>query len=643
MSQLPLFTPNTGWNAPEGLPDLSGKSIVAVDIETRDMGLGKGLGPGWATHDGFVTGVAVAWGDKQIYIPTRHPETKCFEVKSWLKSLFSQSNTRFVFHNAGYDLGWLTAQYGCPIPALIDDTAAMAAIVDENRLSYKLDDLCAYYGLPGKDEMLLKEAAQANGIKDIKGDMWKLPARYVGPYAEQDARATLNLYAVLRGLIDKENTQGAYQLEVDLIPMILEMRRRGIKIDVTRTEKAVKELHVKRDETLKELGDKLGHTTGIHDIRSPQWLVKAFDSENITYPRTGKGNPSFMADWMKKSEHWLPKMITRVKNLDDWANKFLQMYLLDFAHKGRIHPSIHQFRSEGGGTRSHRFSYSAPPLQQAPSRDGEFAPLFRGLFLPEKGEVWGALDYSQQEYRLIVHYAELMNLPKSHHAGDEYRNDPNTDFHNLVVQMTGLPRKKAKDTNFAKSYGAGVKQFASMTGMTESEAIKVMEQYDAMLPFVKLLGQQCQEKAERTGFIKLLDGALSHFDQWESAVWDAKGYPVDRDTAIQKTQTPGDAWYGHRIRRAYVHKACNRLVQGSAARMTKLAMRDCWNVGLVPLLQLHDELDFSFSNKKDAELAHDIMVNAVKLTVPVKVDAEFGVSWGDSMRGRTWKEVINES
>lgn len=641
--QLDMFPPQSKWVAPQSLPDLRGERFVGVDIETRDKGLQSGIGPGWVWLSGYVSGISVAWGqDKQIFIPLQHPETPCFtgkEVRLWLKQTFQQEETRFVFHNAGYDLGWLTSEFGCPVPAKLEDTAAMAAIVDENRYSYKLDDLCKDYGIPGKDETLLREACAVYKLKNPKEEMWKLPGKFVGPYAEQDARATLSLFHILDDLIVKEGTGKAYRLESDLIPMIMEMRRRGIRVDKAKAEQAVETFAQKRDEVLAEIARQIGGKITMETIRSPDWLVKAFEAESIHFPTTAKGNPSFTADWMSASGHWLPKLITRAKKLEDASSKFFSNYILDFAKKGRIHPSIHQFRSEDGGTRSHRFSYSAPPLQQAPSRDGEFASIFRGVFLPEEGEIWGALDYSQQEYRLIVHFSELFKLTRAENAGDSYRSNPDTDFHNLVVEMTGLPRKRAKDTNFAKAYGAGIAQFASMTGMSEEEAVDVMNQYDQRLPFVKELANRCQNMAERSGYIALIDGAKSHFDQWECRQWGVSGLPVDLPTAKKKTGTPGDPWFEKGIRRAYCHKACNRLIQGSAARMTKLAMRNCWNEGLVPLLQMHDELDFSFSNKNQAVRAQEIMMEAVKLTVPVKVDAEFGTTWGEAASGRTWEDA----
>jgi DNA polymerase I-like protein with 3'-5' exonuclease and polymerase domains len=624
-----------------GLPDLRGIRIIACDVETEDMGLARGIGPGWAMGISRLVGASFAWDEvekKQVYLSVGHPDSDNLDIRSWLSDLFRQEETLFVFFNASYDLGNIQSNYDIPPPRNLVDTAAMAAIVDENRFSYSLDDIARDYGLPGKDETLLNAALKERGLKG-KGLLHRLPAHLVAPYAEQDARTTLDLYHILKEELERENTTAAAQLESELIPLILEMRKRGIRIDANRAEQAVTHFAAKRDEVLSELGHKLAAPVDMAAIRSPRWLSSTFQKEQVAFPYTEKGNPSFEAKWMKKSEHWLPRLIVQAKQFEDASSKFFGNYVLKFANRGRIHPTINQFHSEDGGTRSHRFSYSAPPLQQAPARDGELAPAFRGVFLPEPGERWMAADYSQQEYRLMVHYAELRNKPGARAAGELYRNDPTTDFHDMVAQMTGLPRKRAKDTNFAKAYGAGIAQFSEMTGMTPDEAKATMLQYDTRLPFIKSLSDECTRRAEDTGQIRLLDGALCHFPLWESAVWGTPGMPTTRERAVAKTRNPADPWYNQRLKRAWAYKALNRLIQGSAARQVKIAMRNCWHEGLVPLIQVHDELGFSLQQQNQALRIQEIMMHAVELTVPMKVDMEFGHSWGDSMKGHKWEEV----
>jgi DNA polymerase I-like protein with 3'-5' exonuclease and polymerase domains len=649
--QLPLITPTSAWRAPLELPDLRRCRRIALDRETKDDGLAGGRGPGWAYGAGFVCGTSIAWEDggkiRSFYAPVRHPDTECFDgdrVAQWEKDHI-RAGVRFVMQNAPYDVGWGNCQWKIPVPDKIDDVICMANVVDENRLSYKLDDLCKWRGLPGKDETLLHEALSAYGYpkrEDAKKNLWRLPARYVGPYAEIDAVRTMQLASSLQPEIERQGVGDAYQLEMDLLPLVHEMRRRGVRVDLEAA--ALAKAHCQKVAAIafSDLSEKLGHTVGIDEARSNSWLERAFTEQKVRFPKDEKnGRGSFEAKWMKNDPHWLPQLLVRAKSYHDAAEKFIQTFIMDFAHNGRLHASINQFKSEEGGTRTCRFSYADPPLQQMPKRDDELAAIVRGLFLPEPGELWFSADYSQQEYRLIVHFAERMGLSKAKEAADKYRADPRTDFHSMVAEMTGLERKPAKDSNFAKSYGAGIPKFASMINKSVEEARAIMEQYDRELPFNKELNERCQSSAERLGYVLLLDRAKIHFDFWEPAWlskeerdrgWSSGGKikmaPCGVEEAAERKKNPDHPWYGKRLRRANCRKAMNGKIQGSAARQTKMAMRACWREKLVPVLQMHDELAFSLRTESEGKRIGDIMRDIIALNVPMQVDEEWGISWG---------------
>jgi len=644
--QLPLLTPSSSWTAPRELPDLRRHKRIAIDTENRDSGLAHGLGPAWHLPrgtGGHVCGVGVAWNGGSLYAPINHPETENLfpreQVAAWISD-HVKAGVRFAFHNAPYDIGWLRRDLGIePMPGdQIDDTSAMAVMVDENRYSYSLNDLCKWQGLQGKDDAMLREAGAAYGFvgdgpNGLMSNLWRLPARYVGPYGEADPVQTLMLADKLDKIIDRENTRRAYRLECDLIPMTHEMRWRGVRVNVDYAEQKAEQLDRQIAQHLEDMSHKLGVTVTIDRFRDNKFMCRVCDEFGIEYPRTAKtGVGSFNKNWMRKHEHWFPRLASRIEQLEMVANKFLRGFVLAFAANGRLHASINQFRTDDGGTRSHRFSYAGPPLQQMPSRDEEFVEMVRGAFEPEPGERWLAADYSQQEYRLIVHFAEVFKCRRASEAADAYRNDPRTDFHTLVAEMTGLDRKPAKDTNFAKAFGAGVPKFASMIGKSLEEAEAIYRQYDKMLPFVSQLAEKCTAAANRRGYIMLLDGARSHFDHWEPVdkkyQYDEWGKYIGPRYAEEADQVK--RWDGIRLRRAWTHKAMNRKIQGSAARMTKMAMLECWKEKMVPLLQMHDELDFSIGRERDGERVVEIMRDVVKLTVPVVVDAEYGTNWGDA-------------
>jgi DNA polymerase I-like protein with 3'-5' exonuclease and polymerase domains len=978
--QQPLFMPSSDWQRIEQLPDLRGKvTELALDRETRDDGLAAGRGSGWPYRSGHIVGVSSAWREggevRSFYAPVRHPDSSNFDadqVRQWELD-HQRAGIRFVYHSADYDCGWGGAEWNLPVPGKIDDVAGMAAIIDENMFEYNLDALARWRGLPGKDTRMLEEAVTALGYPaaDARKHIWRCPARHAGPYAEQDAVATLMLAEDLRPELERQNLTSPYQLEADLIPMVIEMRRRGVRVDTDRAEREAQRILKTRDALMAELAGRLGRRSiEIEDVRSPRRLEEWFMQERVPFARTPKsGQGSFQAKWMRKHPHWLPKSVARIEQLTETAEKFLRGFIINYAHRGRLHANINQFRNEEGGTRTSRFSYSDPPLQQMPSRDEELAPLVRECFLPEEGESWGAHDFcydeeteiltergwvrfdqlrdervaqwedgvvsfveptdkyvgkmrernmvhvtsggnlvdfcvtedhrclvqgwqnckdrivlardldgvlqrsklhqcgvltgtrevpedllrlvaalqadaadrplkyggkywvfflkkqrkirrllkllrslgiehihkraykagqdriqvvedsrfreyldpgktfrfeaftsltprlrrvfldelpywdgrsgsnmygstnlknievvqalstitggratiahfkpilgkkpfatvtlskrtmswctrntkiekvkhngrvycvtvpsgliitrrnervvvsgnSQQEYRLICHYAYLSGCTGAAEAIRAYSEDPETDFHMFVVEITSLERRSAKDTNFAKVYGAGVPKFAEMIGKSVEEAAEIMGIYDDKLPFVKQLMRECERTALRRGYIVLIDGARSHFDLWEPAY--RRGLPGDYAGVSYMPEAKMREWATRvgeelgmtvRIKRAFAHKAGNRLIQGSAARQMKTAMRDCWREGLVPLIQLHDELSFSHADHAQGRRVAEIMQAAHSdvLTVPMLVDSEYGPSWGHARKikdasgavlyGATWEEA----
>jgi DNA polymerase I-like protein with 3'-5' exonuclease and polymerase domains len=525
-------TAQTNWQPPTELPDLRRVDKIALDTEENDEGLRADRGSAWPWHGGYICGVSVAYlADGEIrahYFPIRHPDTNNFDppqVFAWLKDL-AASGVRIVTQNGLYDWGWLRSDAGILMPPAerLEEIGALATLIDENRFNYGLDALCAWRGLPGKDTTALEKAVRAAGFKVSKKNplqsyIWRLPARYVGLYAEADPAATLALFENLNPILDKEGTRAAYRLEVDLLPMVHEMRRRGIRIDQSAAEQARDHCLQKRGQALTELSEQLGTPTGMEEIASRKWLVQTFDAQHIDYPRTEKGNPSFKGGklgWMATHPHWLPRLVATANKYEHAGSTFVEGHILAHLIGDRIYAEINPHRSEEGGTKSFRFSYSNPPLQQMPSRDKELAPVIRGAFLPEGGEHWADADVSQQEFRFLVHCAAAQGLRKAKEAAERYLDDPDTDFHRLVAELTGLDRGLAKAVNFAKIYGAGIEKFAAMIGKREAEARTIYARYDREFPFVHQLAKRCEYIAARQGYLELYDGARRHWDSWEA-------------------------------------------------------------------------------------------------------------------------------
>jgi DNA polymerase I-like protein with 3'-5' exonuclease and polymerase domains len=639
---------------PDALPDLRRVGLMAIDSEEHDKGLQADRGSSWPWRDGHVCGISAAYrADGKVhglYLPMRHPDSQCFPVEqtyNWLAAHVA-SEVRFLNHNGGFDWGWFRSEAGIRMPPSerIEELGALATLTNENRRDYGLDALASSCGLPGKDESLLREGCAALGLIENKRKkfrpqsyLWRLPARYVATYAVSDAVNTLLTFEQLDPILDRENTRAAYQLDRDLVPMIVAMRARGIRVDIAAAERARDMLLGKRDTALASLSDKLGMPVDMSELNRSRWKVEVFDREQVRYPRTEKGNPSFTSDWMEGHAHWLPQLICTAEKYHRAGDKFVGKYILEHAVNGRIYAELHPFKSEDHGTKSFRFSYSDPPLQQMTAHDEEFAPIIRKLFLPDEHEWWAKSDASQQEFRFVAHYAAIHNMPKAEITVARYRDDPDTDFHKLTAQLTGLRRQEGKQVNFAKIYGAGVRKFAEMTGLPINKARQLFEQYDREMPFLRALSKAYEYLARHQGYITLYDGARRHFNLWVPAGKWAKGAgPCSREEAEHRLADPKHPWFGKgQLYRADCHNALNCLIQGSAARHTKLWMRLVWREGIVPLLQMHDSLDCSVATREQAEIVARLCVEAVQLKVPMRCDLRFGRSWGDAKHA--WDEL----
>jgi len=626
--QMAMFTPKSEWVPPHELPDITGAKSIAIDVETKDPNL-KTKGPGWPTGDGEVVGYAVAVDGWKGYIPIRHGGGGNIDeriVNNWMKKV-CESPAEKIMHNAQYDAGWLR-RMGFTLNGRIIDTMVVASLLDENRFSYSLNALAFDYLSKTKSEKNLTEAARDFGV-DPKAELWKLPSMHVGPYAEVDAELTLELWTHFKTLIAKEDLWSIINLELDVLPVLIDMTWKGVRIDKDRVERT-------RDYLLKEEKEmlaKIKHITGMNvEVWAAQSLAKAFDSVGISYPKTEKGAPSFTRSFLSEHEHELPKMILRTRGLNKTHGTFINTIMKHTAVDGRIHSHINQIRSDDGGTVSGRISMNNPNLQQIPARDPELGPMIRSLFLPEEGEEWASIDFSQQEPRILVHYAHAYGKSQGHDMQgvqefvDGYQNDPDMDFHTMVADMAKIPRKQAKTINLGMMYGMGVNKLSDQLDIPVDEAKKLVNQYHDRVPFVKMLMHGVMNKLnsrQSSGSIRSILGRKCRFDLWEPDTF-----------AMNKALPYKDALNEHgpttRLRRAYTYKALNRLIQASAADMTKKAMVDIHKLGITPLIQIHDEIAVSVSSKEQVESIVDAMENAVPLGVPNKVDVEIGPSWGES-------------
>ena len=614
--QIPLFKPQTEWLPPEEFPDLTQACEIAIDLETKDPNLNIRMGSGSVVGVGEVVGVSVATEDFCAYYPFAHEGGGNMDRKmvlKWLKDVLLTPSDK-LFHNAMYDVCWLRS-LGLKINGRIIDTMIAAGLVDENRLRYDLNGVCRDYIKKGKDEAALYEAAKSWGV-DPKAEMYKLPAMYVGSYAERDAQLTLELWQVLKSEILNQDIQSIFEMEMKLFPCLVDMRFLGVRVN---QEQAAKEKKTLVEQEKKMLGEVLT-STGIEvQIWAARSIAKVFDKLGLPYERTIKTEaPSFTKNFLANHPHNVVKCIAKAREINKAHTTFIDT-ILKHSQKGRIHAEINQLRSEGGGTVTGRFSMNNPNLQQIPARNKELGPRIRSLFIPEEKCQWGCFDYNQQEPRLVVHYASLQNLYGVDEVVESYKNE-DADFHKIVADMADIPRFQAKTINLGLFYGMGKNKLQAELGVSKLQAEDLFRTYHAKVPFVKMLMDAVMKRAQDSGKIRTLMGRLCRFPLWEPNQFGIhKALPHDQ--ALLE--------HGPGIRRAYTYKALNRLIQGSAADMTKKAMIDLHKEGIVPHVQVHDELDISVKDDKEAKQIVQIMETSVELEVPNKVDYEAGSNWGN--------------
>jgi DNA polymerase I-like protein with 3'-5' exonuclease and polymerase domains len=599
--------------------------LIAIDTETCDPNL-KTMGPGGFRKDGHIAGISIATDSNyNEYFPIGHEgggnlnKTKVIEFMDYIY----KSNKKLIFANAMYDLEWLYSldnRLTLTRHHSIQDVQTIEHLIDENKLKYSLDSLSNYYLKKSKYEVELKEAVLFKFGKraKIKESLWRLHANEVSEYAKEDALLTLGIYQKQQDRIKKEEIESIVDFESRLIPVLFHMRRKGVKVDVNKAHKIYDELEKKQNEVQSMLNRLGGAEVNVWANAS---LKEAYDKNSISYSHTAKGTPSFTASWLETQMDDVSKSILKVRKLDKIRNTFVKNMIIDKASNGRIYCGFNPM-----GTVTGRFSSQYPNLQQVPARDPELGPLIRSLFIPEEGEEWVCADYSQQEPRVLVHYASLKGMETAIKVQDEFNKNEDTDFHQMVATMASIPRKQAKTINLGLFYGMGNKKLALELGLDQDQAYELFNRYHDKVPFVKELSRQISNVASSRGYIKTLLGRKRRFNLWEPRdSWGEKAYSLSEAYSHYPKQE---------LKRAYTHTAMNALIQGSAADITKSAMIKIYEAGLLDEIDLkltvHDELDFSVSRDKQKcfDESLQIMKTCVDLKVPLKVDVEKGDNWG---------------
>ncbi len=606
------------WLHPTEFPSMKGKDVVAIDLETCDTELKK-MGPGWPRKMGKVIGIAISSGDFTAYYPIDHEgggNMDKDQVIKYIKNVCEDESIQKVFHNAQYDIGWLSV-IGIEVKGYIHDTMIAAALLNENRYSFTLNSMVAEYLGEFKNESLLKAKAEELGL-DAKADMYKMHASFVGEYAEADARLTWRLHERFITEIEKEDLTKVYDIECRLIRVIFNMTKRGVRVDMEKAFGLKKKLLNKEKQYLKRIKDLVGQDVQINAARS---VAQAFDSVNLEYPRPALGTPNFNKTFLETHAHELPRMITKARVLNKLQGTFVDG-VAKYVHNGRLHAHINQIRGDNGGTVTGRFSMYAPNLQQMPIRN-EYGSELRKIFIPEEGEYWLSADYSQQEPRILTHFAILNKNAGAEEVQQAFVKG--LDFHKQTAEMAGIDRRLAKTIGLGVMYGMGYKKMAIDLDIAPTEAKDMLKEFRQKVPFMQGMLEAVMNRANQIGSVRTYLGRRCKFDLWEPAWYEAgvfhKALPHNEATTK----------WGGSIKRAGTYKALNRLIQGTAADQTKKAMVDIYEqLGIIPLIQVHDELNCSVKSDKEAQEIKNMMETCIDLKVPSNVDYKIKDNWGDA-------------
>ena len=649
-------------NTPEDL-DLKGINTVAVDIETYDPNL-KTKGLGAIRNDGFICGIAVATGKDTAYFPLHHSDTELTmgkKLKIWKvlnEKIFQNEKITKVFHNAMYDVCWIRAVTGSMIKGRIVDTMIAASVIDENRFRYSLDALSKDYIGDSKYKYDLQQKTlewSGGMVKDPMSNMHRLPSSIVKDYAKQDVDLTFKLWNLFDKKLDevlytKENGEQKtcrkiFELETKLFPCLVDMKFKGVRIDVQKAKKFGAHLKKRKDQIVTAIRKRTTKKIDIWAAASIKILLDHLDIKD--YKVTPKSKmPQLPKDYLKTHKNKCLRMIAKAREYDKEANTFVDG-LLDYVHNGRIHADINQIRSDSGGTVTGRFSMSNPNLQQIPAR-GYMGKKMREMFLPEEGHEWTSLDYSQQEPRIVVHYAIKLGLPGTDELHKEFDKE-DADFHQIVADMAKISRTQAKTINLGLFYGMGKLKLQKELGLDRVNARKLFDEYHNKVPFVRQLSQDLIQFAKDNRLLFTLHDRFCRFNKWETTdrEWNPETNRFN-EVPLYTEQEARQAFKAEILEKykenkvdknymdhfekyytpAFTYKALNRLIQGSAADMTKKAMVDLYERGIIPHIQIHDELCLSVKSEEDIQTVRKIMESTIMLEIKNKVNCKKGKNWG---------------
>jgi DNA polymerase-1 len=559
-----------------------------------------------------LVGIALSGQEETgYYVSLDHPDPSLNlgldEVSTKLAPILRDPNIAKLAHNANYDLTVL-AEHGMDVEPLTCDTMIAEWLINPSSRNLGLKNLAwTRLGV----EMTPIEDLIGSGSKQTTMD--RVPLEKAAPYACADADLTLRLANILQSeLKDKELWRLFSDLEMALVPVVVDMQRAGIKLDTGFLATMSQELGQRLGELQTEIESLVGHAI---NIGSPKQLSQAlFDEMGLaqSWMRRGKsGQYSTAAGVLEKlrGEHPVVDLILEQRQLAKLKGTYVDaLPELVNQRTGRVHTSFNQAGSVTG-----RFSSSNPNLQNIPIRT-ELGREVRRAFVAEDGWLLLAVDYSQVELRVLAHISgDPAMLAAFSHGEDIHASTAAAIYGIPLEEVTSEQRRVAKMTNFAISYGVTGYGLAERTNLSLEEAEEFIHTYFDTYPRVKAYIDRTRKQASEQGYVETLLGRRRYFPELST-----------------------NARVHHNVRQAAYRMAINAPIQGTAADILKVAMIRLWSrlqagdLQSRMLLQVHDELVLEVPEaelEQAALLVKETMEGAYALDAALKVDAKVGPNW----------------
>ncbi len=643
--------PPRDYHVPTQFPSLLDAKCISLDLETHDPDIVE-KGCGARRSDSYIVGASISVDGFSEYYPVRHSNGQNVDEERFWQYLRDNLNDyRGTITGANvvlYDGDWLQSKNVRPVHAKWWDVQWAEALIDDIADSYSLEALGKKYLGRGKAKQVLRELYGPDYINRFR----EVHPGHARAYGIGDVTMPLEIKTFQETELARLGMTDLFNLESRLAPFLLYMREQGVRVNLERAANLGKTFDSKRDAALRRARELSGVHFTEENFGRISVLAPAFEKLGIEVPTTERGNPSITDAWLNSLEHPVGKALAAANRFDKAKETFVDGYITDYVIGDRIYGEFNPLRrvDERGerGAVSGRFSGTHPNLQNIPARENDeiakqIGPPCRAMFIPEEGAQWFSLDFSQIEYRYLVHNAVLNKCKGASKAQEMYVKDPNVDFHQGVATLTGLDRKTAKNLNFALVYGAGKVKLAislghklDAYGKPPEQTLEIFRTYHEKAPFIKELLDICAKQAQDTGEIRTILGRRSQFEMYEPAEMD---WGAGRKSALPLSDAMEA--YGFNLRRSMTHKALNRLLQGSAADHMKKCMVDAWEAGICTStkdftisITVHDELDGSlFPTQRGIECYTELkrmMEVAIPLEVPVYVSEGIGMDWSEA-------------